>query len=204
MVSNHGVSDMTSISELFTLTTQDDNLGGGLGNDSFTGVYSDGGVGGGNTFNIGDILYGGAGINTLNINPNLAIGAGAAATSLPDGLWAHITNIGNVDVTTNAGALTITSGPFFETAFAAAGVDLTATTGAGAMTIDMTAFTGADTINAMTSGAGAQTITAGSGPTTVTATAFAGPQTISGANLVTVVVTDDGAGSQTVTSTGAG
>jgi hypothetical protein len=113
MASNHGVTDMTSMSELSVLTTQKDDFVGGLGNDTFIGTYSNGGGGDGNTFNLGDILDGGGGINTLIINPNAAVGAGAAATTLPDGLWTDITNIEDVDVTTAAGALTITAGPFF-------------------------------------------------------------------------------------------
>src|ERR1700722_16686670 len=101
---------LTSISELFVLTNHADDFDGGLGNDTFIGTYSDGGAGDGNTFNIGDILDGGGGINTLIINPNSTVGAGAAATTLPDGLWADVTEIENVDVTTAAGALTITAG----------------------------------------------------------------------------------------------
>jgi hypothetical protein len=188
----------------YTLTTGVDDFVGGAGNDTFNGTYSDGGIGDGNTLNLGDTLNGGGGINTLNITPNLAVGAGAAATTLVDGVWADVSNIEALDVTTTAGALSITSGVDFEAAFAAAGVALTTASGAGAITLDLATFTGEATIVATNTGGGAQSITGGSGATTVTATAFSGAQTIIGADLVTVHATNDGAGAQTITSTSSG
>lgn len=193
----------------FTLTTAVDNFAGGPGNDTFNGTYSDGGVGGGNTFNIGDTLVGGGGVDSLNITPNMAIGAGGAATSLVDGLWTKISGLHNLNVSTTAGAINLVTGAAFQAAFAAGGVNVNAQSGAGAITIDMsgagtgTEFTGTSTLSASTSGNGAQTITGGLGATTVSASAFSGAQTISGADLVSVSVTNSGAGAQTVTSTGA-
>jgi hypothetical protein len=187
----------------FTLTTALDNIAGGPGNDTFNGTFSDGGIGAGNTFQIGDILAGNGGIDKLVITPNHAIGAGGAATSLVDALWAHVTGIEDISITTRAGAQTITTGPFFEAAFAPAGVHLTTTSDAGAITVNMGTFTGAATLST-TSHAGAQTITTGSGLATVEASSGAGALTISGADLATVTATTTGAGAQTITSTGAG
>jgi hypothetical protein len=190
------------------LTTAVDSLAGGGGNDVISGTYSDGGVGGGNTFNIGDRVTGGGGSDTLTISPNLTVGAGSPATTLPDTLWTSISGIGNLSVSTNAGALNLTAGPAFNAAFAN-GLVLTLNTGAGAITLDLggsgaTAFSGTALIVANTSGGGAQSITAGSGATGVTANAFSGAQTVIGSNLTTVSLTNSGAGAQTLTSTGSG
>src|SRR5665213_2429018 len=88
----------TSSGQTYTLTTAVDNIVGAPGSDTFNGTYSDGGIGGGNTFQIGDTLAGGGGANnTLNITPTIAISGGAAATSLVDALWTDITDIQNVN-----------------------------------------------------------------------------------------------------------
>ncbi|QFY43243.1 hypothetical protein F6R98_11935 [Candidatus Methylospira mobilis] len=190
------------------------------GVNTFNGTYSDGGVSSPtpNTFQIGDTITGYGTNNTLNITPNTTIGAGAAATSftpqaspvINDSIWSHVSGIQNVSITTGAGAQTITSGAFFNAAFAAGGVNLTSITTGGAINIFMdgsnggTLFTGVETITATTSGAGAQTIDTGSGLTTVIASANGGAQTIVGANLATASVTNTGNGAQTITSTGAG
>jgi hypothetical protein len=194
-------ADKATNGSTFTLTTALDSFAGGLGNDTFNGTYSDGGTGT-NTFNVGDILAGNGGTDTLNITPNPSFPL--AATSVADNLWTNISGIENIVIATAAGAQTITTGPSFEAAFAAAGVSLTTTSDAGVINIDMSTFTGAATITATTTGAGAQNITTGSGLATVTATAAAGAQTIIGADLVTVTATNHGAGAQHIISTGAG
>ena len=68
------------------LTTAMDHFVGGSLNDNFNGTFSNGGS---NTFNAGDILNGGAGTNSLTINPSIA----TAATTLGDGLWVGVSNI---------------------------------------------------------------------------------------------------------------
>jgi hypothetical protein len=185
--------------------------------NTFNGTYSDGGVGLGNTFLIGDTITGYGSNNTLYIIPNAAISAGAANTSftpaaspvINDSIWQFVSNIQNLSITTGAGTQTITSGAFFNAAFAA-GIKLTSIAVGGAINIYMdgsnggTVFTGAATITTTTSGTGAQTISAGSGLTTVVASANGGAQIITGANLSAVTAVNTGVGTQSITSTGTG
>ena len=198
----------------FNLTTGPDNISGGSSDDTFVATYNNGMTG---TFTIGDRLNGNAGIDTLDITP-----IGVAAIVLPDTLWTNISNIEKIVINpTGEGAQTITTGAAFQSAFAATGIDLKTTSGAGAITTDMSSFTGAIALTTIsdagaqtlttgaglatvlaTSTAGAQTITTGMGLATVKATSTAGAQTISGANLATVKITSTGGG-QTVTSNGA-
>ncbi len=174
----------------FTLTTAVDNLEGGAGANSFAGTHSDGGT---NTFNLGDTIAGNGGTDTLSITPSIL----SAATSLVDGLWTNVSGIENVSVTTEPGVISMTTGAAFQAAFAAAGVNLTATTTGGAINIDLSTFTGAQTLTT-SSGAGAETITTGSGVGNVTATSTAGALTISGVGLAVVSATTTGAGAQTI------
>ncbi|WNV03282.1 S8 family serine peptidase [Candidatus Methylospira mobilis] len=179
--------------------------------NTFNGTYSDGGVGVGNTFQIGETITGNGNINTLNITPDTAIHSGNDTTSFTaanDSIWTNVGKIQNLSITT-AGAQILISGVEFNSAFAA-GVYLTSTAADGATNVYMdgshggTLFTGTETITATTSGAGAQIIDAGSGLTTVMASAKGGAQTIAGANLTAVSVKNTGNGAQTITSTGAG
>lgn len=186
----------------FTLTTANDSFTGLAGNDTFNGTWTDGNPA--STFNVGDVLNGGAGTDTLNI-----ISASTGAMTLTDANWvlggvnALIENI-TVNNNAGAGAISFTTGGNFNTAFATGGVALTTSAGAGATTIDMgaTPFTGAATIIATASGAGAITITSGSGAATVNATTLAGAETINGTGLTSVTITSTGAGVQTVGSVG--
>ena len=183
-------------SSAFQLTTGMDNVTGTLGDDSFMGTYNDAGTG---SFDVSDVLDGGAGVDTLHITP-----IGVAAITPTDSYWSHVSNIEKIVIdTTGAGAQTITTGAFFEAAFAAAGVDLTTASNGGAITIDASTFSGAFSINSA-SGDGAQTITTGSGAGSVTAESSAGALTITsnGAGAVIVNAVSD-AGAQTIT-TGAG
>jgi hypothetical protein len=205
----------------FTLTTGSDNFTGGGGNDTFTGTYSDGGT---NTFNPTDMLRGIGGSDTLFITPSI----GTAATTLADGLWSNVSTTENVSVTTNGGAIGITTGAAFQAAFGLGGISLTTNTTGGAVNVDMTTFTGAETIS-VSSGAGAVAIGTGSGvgnvavnttsgAITVHGTGLAGISTSSsgagaltigdaiggGADLVSVTVTNSGAGAQTINSTAPG
>ncbi|OIQ75132.1 hypothetical protein GALL_432030 [mine drainage metagenome] len=184
-----------------TLTGTGAIFNGGIGNHTFNGTASDGGGGAsGNTFNGSYFITGGAGVNTLNISPNFAIGAGDAVTSLQtDSIWAHVSHIQNVVIATNAGAQNITTGADFNTAFAQ-GINLMEISSGGAITDDMSSFSGAATL-VTSSGAGAQTITTGSGLATVNATSTAGALTINGANLTAVIATTTGAGAQTIGTT---
>jgi hypothetical protein len=166
---------------------------GTTGNDTFTGTFGDGG---GNSLGAGDTVNGLGGADTLIIGPVLA-----AASTFADGLWQNVSNIENLEISTGAGAITLVSGAFFNTAFST-GVNLTSTTNGGADTLNLSTFTGPASITAIAIGAGAQTITTGAGAASVSATAVSGAQTILGANLTSVSVTNAGNGAQTVTSTG--
>ena len=190
-----GISSSSSSGPSYPLTVGVDNIPGAAGGDNFNATYSDGLT---QTFNATDTLVGGRGINSLNITSDPS--NPSASTTLGDALWAHVSNIKNVNVTTNAGAINISTGANFNSAFAT-GVALAATTGNAPITIDMgtTPFTGTATITAV-SAAGAQNITTGSGLTTVTATSNGGAETISGAGLNLVTATTLGAGAQSISS----
>lgn len=191
-VSTITVND-TSVGFLLTLAV--DNFAGGAGTDNFTGTYSNGG---GETFN-GDTLAGGGGTDTLTLT------VGAEAIIVADSVWTNVSGIENVVLDTNggSGSQTLTTGANFNTAFTANGINLTEKTLLGAITLDMTGFTGAATIATTTIGAGAHTITTGSGAATVAATStVAGAQTITGTGLTTVTGTINGAGDQIIGNTG--
>ncbi|MEH1916147.1 DUF4114 domain-containing protein [Nostoc sp.] len=175
----------------YTLTTSNDQIGGNTDNDTLNGTYDGAGT---DTFNPGDSLNGGLGIDTLRIDHFLA-----GAITPPDALWTNLSNIENIVINTTAnGAQTITTGTNFQSAFAALGVNLTtATSGAGAIDIAMTTFTGMATLKTI-SKAGAQTIVTGLGATTVTATSGAGALNIKGVGLSSVVAATIGAGEQTI------
>ena len=174
----------------YNLTINNDTIVGTTGNDTFNGTYDGAGT---DTFNSGDSLNGGLGIDTLYIEH---LQAGVIAP--PDALWTNLSNIENIVInTTGDGAQTITTGTNFNTAFIA-GVNLTTeTSGAGVINIAMTTFTGMATLETI-SIAGAQNIVTGSGATTVTATSGAGALNITGVGLKSVFATTTGAGAQTI------
>ncbi|MEH2039776.1 DUF4114 domain-containing protein [Nostoc sp.] len=174
----------------YNLTINNDTIVGTTGNDTFNGTYDGAGT---DTFNSGDSLNGGLGIDTLYIDH---LQAGVIAP--PDALWTNLSNIENIVInTTGDGAQTITTGTNFNTAFIA-GVNLTTeTSGAGVINIAMTTFTGMATLETI-SIAGAQNIVTGSGATTVTATSGAGALNITGVGLKSVFATTTGAGAQTI------
>ncbi|MEH2363424.1 hypothetical protein [Nostoc sp.] len=176
---------------IYTLTTNNDNIVGTTGNDTLNGTYDAAGT---DTFSSGDSLNGGSGIDTLYIDHLLDV-----AITPPDALWTNLSNIKNIVInTTGNGAQTITTGTNFGTAFAALGVNLTTeTSGAGAIDIAMTTFTGMATLKTI-SRDGAQTIVTGSGATTVTATSDAGALNIKGVGLNSVFATTTGAGGQAI------
>ncbi|MCX7096245.1 MAG: Ig-like domain-containing protein, partial [Methylobacter sp.] len=171
----------------FTLIAGTDTYAGTVRNDTFTGAYdANTGV---DTFDITDVLNGGAGTaDTLVINHVI----GGVAIAPPDALWTGISNIEKLVLNTSgAGAQTLTTGPFFEAAFHnadVAGVDLTlTTTGGGAIDLTMLSFHGSATLTT-TSTDGAQTIqTSPDGVATVSATSGAGALNIAGVGLTTVV-----------------
>ncbi|MBF0204535.1 MAG: Ig-like domain-containing protein [Desulfamplus sp.] len=174
---------------VITPTTAGGTFDGTAGNDTFNSTYD--GDSATDTFANNNFLNGNGGTDTLNINhfANVAI-------TPPDTLWAGITGIEKVVFNT--------TGDGFDTAFKAAGIELTTTTsGAGAINITMTSFTGTAAITA-TSIAGAQTIITGSGVSSVTATSGAGALTIYGAGLTTASATTTGAGIQTIGDAGGG
>ncbi len=173
-----------------------ETINGDAGDNTITAAtFANGGTG---TFNTADIIGGGAGFDTLVFTDTTA-----EEMLVADGYWVDVTSIEKIMThQTAAGALNITAGANFNTAFATNGVVLTTeTSAAGATVIDMSAFTGDAIINATTSGAGAHTITTGSTAGTVsavTSTTAAGAQTIKGANLVAVTATSNGGGIQII------
>ena len=148
----------------------DTTLTGGSGDDTFNGLFTDGGV---NTFNTGDYIDGLGGTDTLNINPSIA----GTAITLADDKWQYVTNIENIVFgETAAGVQAITTGVYFNTAFAG-GVNLTTHSTAGAITLSMGSYNDAATLNT-TSTAGAQTLTLGNGNNILTSASGAGAKTI--------------------------
>ena len=184
--------------QTLTLTTAVDNLLGSDGNDIFTGTRGDGA--GPYTFNIGDILDGLGGTDTLNIT------TGAEASTPSDALWTGISNFEKVIFKSfGNGAQSITTGDNFQAAFGVQGVDVTAKTLLGAIDLTMASFTGTADITTITEGAGAHSIVTGSGVSTVNATGIsAGAQTINGAGMTTVTATINGAGNQVIGTTQGG
>jgi len=181
----------------FTLTLANETMTGSAGDDVFNAY---GGVAvGPQTLNVGDILDGGDGTDTI------LFGTGAEANSPADGLWANKTNFEAIAFTSEGnGAQTITTGDNFSAAFTA-GVDLSVETLLGAITVDMTTYVPAATINTTTQGDGAHTIVTGSGVTTVNATGVtSGAQTINGVGLTTVVASITDAGDQVIGTTTGG
>ena len=171
------------------LTTGTDNLTGTSEDDTFLATYNDGPTD--YTFGVSDVLDGGAGTDTLDIDTNHV----GAITPL-DAYWSDLSNIEKVVIHGGVGAQTITTGSAFNASFAA-GVDLATSSNAGAITLTMGSFTG-DAVIAMTSTDGVQTFTSGSGHTTVIANSTAGAQTITGPGLEVVTATSTH-GVQTIT-----
>ncbi|MDP2141729.1 MAG: calcium-binding protein [Gammaproteobacteria bacterium] len=182
------------VAAFIDLTTAVDNLSGSISNDVFSGTHGDGGL---NTFNIGDILDGLDGTDTLKIT------TGAMASTPSDLLWTSTTNFEKVVLQSlGNGAQSFTSGPNFEAAFADNGVDLEVETLLGAIDVTMTGFTGTAQIKTTTIGAGAHTIVTGTGAATVEATGLsAGAQTINGVGLTTVDAIINGGGDQVIGTT---
>lgn len=172
------------------LTTGTDNLTGTSSDDTFLATYNDGPTG--YTFGVSDVLNGGAGTDTLDIDTNHV----GAITPL-DAYWSDISNIEKVVIHGGVGAQAITTGTAFEASFAGNGINLATTSNAGAITLVMGSFTGGAAIE-MTSTDGVQTFTSGSGHTTVTAISTAGAQTITGPGLTEVTATSTH-GVQTIT-----
>jgi len=143
------------------------------------------------------VLDGLAGSDTLKIT------TGAAASSPPDGLWLNKTNFEKIVLDSiGNGAQVLVSGPAFQAAFGTNGVDVTVQTLLGAISVDLTTFTGAAVIHTHTIGGGAHTVITGSGVSTVTATGdAAGAQTINGVGLTTVTATVAGGGDQVIGTT---
>jgi Ca2+-binding RTX toxin-like protein len=176
---------------IFNLKITNDNLTGDITDDIFNGTY-DAAIT--DTFNSGDTIDGGDGIDTLQIDHLLDV-----AITPPDDLWSNLSNIEKIVInTTGDGAQTIITGANFEGAFASLGVELTTiTAGAGAINLTTASFTGEATFNT-TSLAGAQTIVTGSGATTVKAKSDTGAFDIKGVGLNTVFANTTGAGAQTI------
>lgn len=166
-------------SPIHSLTTNNDSFTGSAANDHFYGIYDGVTFLAQNTFNSGDILDGAGGTDTLHIQHFEDV-----AIDLPDTLWTGISRIEKIVInTTGSGAHDIITGTNFNTAFASNGVDLsTTTTGDGAITINMSSFTGTAKL---------------------AANSAAGAIVLSGVDFAQIDVRTTGAGAQTITSTGA-
>lgn len=89
--------------EIFTLTTDIQNLAGTLGNDTFIAGVSGGGAGG-PTLNLGDVVNGGAGTDRINLfgDANVSAFSGATITSVEQ-VYAQVATAGqSLDVSGNA------------------------------------------------------------------------------------------------------
>lgn len=183
----------------FVLTTANDTYIGSGEDNVFSGIFSNGG-GGSNTFNEGDTLNGGPGVDTLRIgNQNVA-----TAITLDDTYWSHISNIEKLEIlTTTDGVQTFTLGNNFYAAFTSVNMKTAST--AGAINITLGGNVSKDIKLTTESTDGIQTINAGAGAglVTVDATSTAGGLTISGSD-VTAVTTKSTGGNQIISVTGVG
>lgn len=177
----------SSFADTFTLGTVGSTYNAGAGNDTIKSTVAtllSGGV-----YNTVDA---GAGTDTLQITD----GAGNAVT-LIDNSFRNVSNIEKITVdSTTTAATSITTGGWFDKAFATNGVEITATTSTGNLTVDASTFTGSMKVTATSVGTGANgavSVTTGSGNDTVT---------VSNATAGTDGVISTGAGNDTITGGG--
>ena len=172
----------------------------GLGNDAISSAYSNL-----RTASVYNLIDGGAGTDTVTISDGAVV-----ALTMVDSDFKGLTNIEKITVTsTTSAAQSITTGGFFDANFKAAGATLTTTSTTGAIVIDESTFSGANTVVA-TSSTGAITINGGSGNQTITATSVSAGgatgvitiTTLAGNDLVTVA--SDAATITNTINTGAG
>lgn len=179
--------------DLFSFTTTDTLAAGvvatinaGAGNDGITAT-------------IAQLYSAGLGYLVVDGGANATAGdtltiSNAAAGTISDSTFAHVSNIENLAFS-NAGAINLTSGGFFNTAFAG-GVNITdGATTVNAVTIDLSLYSAASKITNVGT-TGVQTITGGSGADKITVTSAAaatGAGTVvvtGGAGVDTIKVTD--------------
>ena len=181
------------------------SLGGTTGTDTLaSGVVATVNAGDGNdaiTVSAGQLYTAASGYLAVNGGANGTAGdtltiSDSTAGTLSDNTWAHISGIENLAFS-NTGAISLTAGSNFNNAFAAGGVTITdgATTTA-AVTIDLSAFTGAARVTNVGT-TGVQAISGGSGADRITITSAA-----AGTGASTVVV-NGGAGADTISVTDA-
>lgn len=171
-----------------TIATGLVTVNGGAGNDVLSAtigqLFTTGS--GAIAFNGGD--NGSSTGDTLNV-------LDTAAGVIADDIFANVTNVENVSFA-NTGAISLTSGGFFKSAFATNGVTITdGATTTNNVTFDLTSFTGTAKITNVGT-TGIQTITGGSAADTITITSAlastAGTDVVikGGAGADTIKVTD--------------
>jgi Ca2+-binding RTX toxin-like protein len=177
----------SNYADTFTLGTVGSTYNAGAGNDTIKSTVA-------NLLSSGvyNTIDGGAGTDTLNIT-----NGAASAVTLIDNSFRNISNVEKITIdSTTTAAISVTTGGWFDKAFATIGAELTATTTTGNLTVDASTFTGNLKVTATSVGTGANgavSVTTGSGNDTVV---------VSNVTAGTDGVIVTGAGNDTITGGG--
>jgi Ca2+-binding RTX toxin-like protein len=177
----------SNYADTFTLGTVGSTYNAGAGNDTIKSTVA-------NLLSSGvyNTIDGGAGTDTLNIT-----NGAASAVTLIDNSFRNISNVEKITIdSTTTAAISVTTGGWFDKAFATNGAELTATTTTGNLTVDASTFTGNLKVTATSVGTGANgavSVTTGSGNDTVV---------VSNVTAGTDGVIVTGAGNDTITGGG--
>jgi hypothetical protein len=188
-VTGSGGDDVVTFATTDTIATGLVTVNGGAGNDAFSATLAQ-------LFTTGQgaISFNGGTDGSATVADTLTI-SDAAAGTVVDSTFMNLSNVENLAFT-NTGAISLTTGGFFNTAFTAGGVKITdGATLANAVTFDLTSFTGASSITNVGT-TGVQTITGGTGIDKITITsavAATGASTVvlkGGAGADVIKITD--------------